>query len=946
VREAREEAQAEGAADLSALRRQLLELQRAHSSANREAPGAAEGEASRELRRQLADANRSAERARREAGDARRQLDEGAADLRAAHADAERSRLEAADARENLSLPSPARTAGGEDVLDALRVQLGEARLEAQEYRAGAEAAAADARAARAETERAQAECVRVEREAVILRGGREQADREQADSERDQATRETSLSQSNSQLTQSNSELSKNSELLSLREAHEATRAERDELVRNLERARRADSAAKDAAGDLAQARTRIGELEAEVQEAQDEAAEASTEVSRLDRELQAATRELHNGAELSDSLREAEARTADAEDALAEAQAQADAERDAREREEADTLALRRALEQMRNQLAAEERKAADARAALEEARAEVRRTRGELKKSQEQLFRVSHSLRRSGETGNNTANPSLSGGSVSASAAPSASASNAPSHAHSRSHSRVSSIASSRRDSTREREGEGGGEIIRPDPAAAPPGTLLPAVSLAAAAAAAQRLELRGGDLARTAEPSSSSQQLREGQGKEQSPPVEDGEARGGSVHHKGGAEAEARSKHAEAGRALRRFVVAYTHPGGIKAENAKNQDAFFVLEMDDRNAAYGVFDGHGGQNGALAAQVATDSVKAHLQANWAQLRTDPTRLFTNAFEQAHKAIRVAIKATSADISEDSLCVLVEDGEAVDGGTTATVCVVIDGSTLIHAQVGDSSAALGGWSADPEEGGEEGVLVEELMADHTPDEVGEYKRVAELTGLPHKIRFIYDTSDAFDGPEFALDMFRLNASSGEYELDLPNRKRADAKGVGFKNARGDRPTVVVTPHDGPYAEQALGMTRSLGDFYLHACGVTWQPEVSVVDLEQVMAALRAPVLFLASDGFWDLWSYQEVFEHVVCEGPDSRRYATAMEFKRVNGQKGNAEFGDSCDNMTGIFIYLEREADHVVEEEAGRGGKGDGDDGDGDGGGEDWI
>ncbi|KAJ1641049.1 hypothetical protein T492DRAFT_249814 [Pavlovales sp. CCMP2436] len=93
---------------------------------------------------------------------------------------------------------------------------------------------------------------------------------------------------------------------------------------------------------------------------------------------------------------------------------------------------------------------------------------------------------------------------------------------------------------------------------------------------------------------------------------------------------------------------------------------------------------VFDGHGGQNGALAAQVATDS------ANWAQLRTDPTRLFTNAFEQAHKAIRVAIKATSADISEDSLCVLVEDGEAVDGGTTATVCVVIDGSTLIHAQV----------------------------------------------------------------------------------------------------------------------------------------------------------------------------------------------------------------------------------------------------------------
>jgi len=109
--------------------------------------------------------------------------------------------------------------------------------------------------------------------------------------------------------------------------------------------------------------------------------------------------------------------------------------------------------------------------------------------------------------------------------------------------------------------------------------------------------------------------------------------------------------------------------------------------------------------------------------------------------------------------------------------------------------------------------------------------------------------------------------LHMYRTNPTTGQFELDLANQKLADKKGVGFKNARGDRPTIVVTPHDGPYAEQALGMTRSLGDFYLHACGVTWVPEVSVVDLEQVVEALRAPVLFLASDGFWDLWSYQEV-------------------------------------------------------------------------------
>ena len=34
-----------------------------------------------------------------------------------------------------------------------------------------------------------------------------------------------------------------------------------------------------------------------------------------------------------------------------------------------------------------------------------------------------------------------------------------------------------------------------------------------------------------------------------------------------------------------------------------------------------------------------------------------------------------------------------------EAADGGTTATVIALLDGATLVHAQVGDSSALLGG-------------------------------------------------------------------------------------------------------------------------------------------------------------------------------------------------------------------------------------------------------
>jgi hypothetical protein len=245
-------------------------------------------------------------------------------------------------------------------------------------------------------------------------------------------------------------------------------------------------------------------------------------------------------------------------------------------------------------------------------------------------------------------------------------------------------------------------------------------------------------------------------------------------------------------------------------------------------------------------------------------------------------------------------------------------------------------------------------------------------------------------------------AIPLFRRSPTTGQYELDPDALQRADKKGVGYKNARGDRPTICVTPPNGRYAEQALGMTRSLGDFYLHACGVTWVPEVSIVDLAQVADSLRAPVLFLASDGFWDLWSYSEVrarfrigrsqprtaratacghqsrtecrtlpigqstrstlqrrersqdrgrqqrmpsmsttvtprvpshgpllplcparfprgeqvFEQIVCEGSDEVRHAKAMKYMQLNQKKGEDEFGDTADNMTGILVYFDKQ------------------------------
>ena len=63
------------------------------------------------------------------------------------------------------------------------------------------------------------------------------------------------------------------------------------------------------------------------------------------------------------------------------------------------------------------------------------------------------------------------------------------------------------------------------------------------------------------------------------------------------------------------------AAFSHPGARVAEGRRsapppNQDAFFVLRIDDHNVAYGVFDGHGHDNGAHAAHRADDPLASSL------------------------------------------------------------------------------------------------------------------------------------------------------------------------------------------------------------------------------------------------------------------------------------------------------------------------------------------
>ena len=180
----------------------------------------------------------------------------------------------------------------------------------------------------------------------------------------------------------------------------------------------------------------------------------------------------------------------------------------------------------------------------------------------------------------------------------------------------------------------------------------------------------------------------------------------------------------------------------------------QDTFFQLRLDEYNAAWGVFDGHGSENGTLVAEVACASIEKFLKASFHRLRSEPEEAMTEAFGQAHQAVIAALQKERPEyeMSEDGYLFEEwheQDGtlcaEACDGGTTATVVALVDGYLLVQAQCGDSTALLGGMmEAEP--------TFEELIGEHSATNADEFARV-QATRRGKDLQFVYDVPELID-------------------------------------------------------------------------------------------------------------------------------------------------------------------------------------------------
>merc|ERR1719263_2611172 len=167
-------------------------------------------------------------------------------------------------------------------------------------------------------------------------------------------------------------------------------------------------------------------------------------------------------------------------------------------------------------------------------------------------------------------------------------------------------------------------------------------------------------------------------------------------------------------------------------------------------------------------------------------------------------------------------------------------------------------------------------------------------------------------------FESEDNLLHVFERDPSGKPpgWRLSETSIQKADDAGCGFKTERGDRAAMLVTPESGPFSQMMLGVTRSLGDFYHQHYGVTWEPEVICRPISELLDGASEGLLCLASDGFWDHWTFEDAVAElcsVHSPGTCATTRAKAEAWFENTRVRGAEAFGDHADNLTSIIATI---------------------------------
>jgi hypothetical protein len=237
-----------------------------------------------------------------------------------------------------------------------------------------------------------------------------------------------------------------------------------------------------------------------------------------------------------------------------------------------------------------------------------------------------------------------------------------------------------------------------------------------------------------------------------------------------------------------------------------------------------------------------------------------------------------------------------------------------------------VGTKSAAIIAHEASlSEEFPQEVSLV--ITAEHSAERPSEFERLRTFRprdgdALQPALIVVYDAP--------SLDKSRCVPV---FSLDANGTPTVTSKGKYYKNVRKEWASLVSTPPSARF-QDALAYTRSIGDLQLQTYGVTYLPEVQVVDLGQVFGELQVAntegmhpnakttaCVVLASDGVWDNWKYEDVTRFVMdpsClnavlgQAGDGAEHVSQSLMQR-NDVYARQNFGAQRDNATAIVAYL---------------------------------
>lgn len=214
--------------------------------------------------------------------------------------------------------------------------------------------------------------------------------------------------------------------------------------------------------------------------------------------------------------------------------------------------------------------------------------------------------------------------------------------------------------------------------------------------------------------------------------------------------------------------------------------------------------GVFDGHG-PHGRAAAKFACQNLPRALARQTSALKSRSERKRLRAMHEACRVVNEGMQDESQSQFDASM-----------SGTTACFALIVPPSRVLLANVGDSRCVLARRTAS----GGGGVQAIPLTVDAKPSLPEESRRIIASGGVVRQLRY---GSGNLQG---AYRVFR----------------------------RGDD----VLP--------GLAMSRSFGDIYAHAVGVTWEPMLSTHTLSS-----RDLFLIFGTDGLWDIMTDSDAVDFV---------------------------------------------------------------------------